>query len=186
MLLQENVGSSQCPSNSIGGSSDSCDELRISSTKSTEMNPSDVSTQSPSQVAQPVDHSVPEIQMSNLLENAFKELCSHIDDMSVDQEINEPLPPGLVDKAKAVVPSRTCKFRPSKSHECIPKIGEYTATAMCRKKLHDYVIRDWKSLFIDCSLQQFLASWHTSKKTHAYKVYCWCLRHSSLSMNYYN
>ncbi|KAM1363455.1 hypothetical protein ACFX2H_028147 [Malus domestica] len=168
-LMKENVGSSQCPSNSIGGSSDSCDELRISSTKSTEMNPSDVSPQSPSQVAQPVDHSVPEIQMSNLLENAFKELCSHVDDMSVDQDINEPLPPGLVDKAKAVVASHTCKFRPSKSDECIPKIGEYTATAMCRKKLHDYVIRDWKSLFIDCSLQQFLASWHTSKKTHAYK-----------------
>ncbi|CAN6703432.1 unnamed protein product [Malus baccata var. baccata] len=97
------------------------------------------------------------------------ELCSHVDDMSVDQQVNEPLSPGLVGKAKAVVPSHTCKFRPSKSDECVLKIVEYTAIAMCRKNLHDYVIRKWKSLFIDCSLDQFLASWCTSKKTHAYK-----------------
>ncbi|KAM1018405.1 hypothetical protein ACFX15_039297 [Malus domestica] len=110
---------------------------------------------------------IPSISITS--SNAFKELCSRVDDMSVDQQVNEPLSPGLVGKAKAVVPSHTCKFRPSKSDECVPKIVEYTAIAMCWKNLHDYVIREWKSLFIDCSLDQFLASWCTSKKTHAYK-----------------
>ncbi|KAM1369407.1 hypothetical protein ACFX2I_039897 [Malus domestica] len=91
--MKDNVSSSvQCPSNSIEGSSNSCDEFRISTTKSTKMNPSYVSPQSPSQVAKPFDHFVPKIQMYNMLENAFKELCSHVDDMSIDQQVNDQYP----------------------------------------------------------------------------------------------
>ncbi|KAH0981359.1 hypothetical protein GBA52_008536 [Prunus armeniaca] len=169
-LMKANVDSAvQCPQRSTDGSSETCDELGISSKMSAEMIMSNVSPETASQVAKPFDRSVRENRMSNLLENAFKELCSDVDDMVVDQEINEPLPPGLVDKAKAVISSQTCKFRPSRSDECIPKIGEYIATAMCRKKLHDSVINEWKSSFIDCVLHQFLASWRTSKKTHAHK-----------------
>ncbi|BFG20517.1 hypothetical protein CerSpe_067910 [Prunus speciosa] len=169
-LMKANVNSAvQCPLRSTDGSSDTCDELGISSKMSADMILSNVSPETASQVAKPFDRSVHENQMSNLLENAFKEYCSHVDDMVVDQEINEPLPPGLVGKAKAVISSQTCKFRPSRSDECIPKIGEYIATAMCRKKLHDSVINEWKSSFIDCVLHQFLASWRTSKKTHAHK-----------------
>lgn len=169
-LMKANVDSAvQCPLRSTDGSSDTCDELGISSKMSAEMILSNVSPETASQVAKPFDRSVRENRMCNLLENAFKEYCSHVDDMVVDQEINEPLPPGLVDKAKAVISSQTCKFRPSRSDECIPKIGEYIATAMCRKKLHDSVINEWKSSFIDCVLHQFLASWRTSKKTHAHK-----------------
>lgn len=178
LLLQASVDSAvQCPLRSTDGSSDTCDELGISSKMSAEMILSSVSPETASQGAKPFDCSVRENRMSNLLENAFKELCSHVDDMVVDQEINEPLPPGLVDKAKAVISSQTCKFRPSRSDECIPKIGEYVATAMCRKKLHDSVINEWKSSFIDCVLHQFLASWRTSKKTHAHKVWCLCPLH---------
>ncbi|OMO80070.1 hypothetical protein CCACVL1_13179 [Corchorus capsularis] len=84
---------------------------------------------------------------------------------AIDEEkADEPPAPGLEGNAGTLVPSRINKFRPSRSDEHIPKIGEYVAMAMCRQKLHDDVLREWNSSFIGSSLSQFLISWRALKK----------------------
>lgn len=96
---------------------------------------------------------------------AFKRLFGKVGNVSSEREVNEPPPPGLKVKSGTLVPSHNCKFRPLTSVECSPKIGEYVAMAMCRQKLHDDVLREWKSSFAaDDSLHQFLISWCSSKK----------------------
>ncbi|OMO94655.1 hypothetical protein COLO4_16220 [Corchorus olitorius] len=92
--------------------------------------------------------------------NPAEKSCDAIDEEKVD----EPPAPGLEGNAGTLVPSRINKFRPSRSDEHIPKIGEYVAMAMCRQKLHDDVLREWNSSFIGSSLSQFLISWRALKK----------------------
>lgn len=155
LLLQNNVDSHQRPHTSEYGSSDTCDELRTFS--------DDTSDNYPSQGAKCISLSLSENRMSNSLATLFKNLCTH-DDIGNLREMNEPPPPGLEDYPKHLVPLPTSKFRPSRSDDCSPKIGEFIARAMCRQKLHDDVLREWKSLFVDASLQQFLIAWRASKK----------------------
>ena len=131
------------------------DELRTGANKT--------SDDYPSQAAKPISQSQSENGVSNLLANAFKNICTN-DDMGENEEINEPLPPGFEDNPKTIFPLHISKFRPSRSDECIPKIGEYVAMAMCRQKLHDDVLRGWKYMFMDAYLPQFLVSWFTPKK----------------------
>ncbi|XP_050268082.1 histone-lysine N-methyltransferase ATXR7 isoform X1 [Quercus robur] len=131
------------------------DELRTGANKT--------SDDYPSQAAKPISQSLSENGVSNLLANAFKNICTN-DDMGENEEINEPLPPGFEDNPKTIFPLHISKFRPSRSDECIPKIGEYVAMAMCRQKLHDDVLREWKYFFMDAFLHQFLVSWFTPKK----------------------
>ncbi|CAN6857951.1 unnamed protein product [Brassica oleracea] len=71
-------------------------------------------------------------------------------------DIHEPPPPGC--ESGITRPSLRCNFRPVRSKESIPEIEEYVATALCRQKLHNVVMKDWKSLFMKCSLKEFLAS----------------------------
>ncbi|KAL1220067.1 Histone-lysine N-methyltransferase ATXR7 [Cardamine amara subsp. amara] len=71
-------------------------------------------------------------------------------------DIHEPPPPGCESNIK--MPSLSCKFRPLRSKESIPEIEEYVATALCRQKLHSDVMRDWKSLFMKCHLNEIIAS----------------------------
>ncbi|XP_062025627.1 histone-lysine N-methyltransferase ATXR7 [Rosa rugosa] len=159
--IKENI---DCSPRSIGGSSDLCDNLRNSNNTSAEIILSEICPTP--EVEKPFHSSFPENRMSNFLASAFKEVCSHVDDLDGDQEVNEPSPPGLIANVKTLGQSPICKFRPSRSEECIPKIGAYVATAMLRKKLHDDVIGEWKSSFIDLALNKFLASWRTSRKNH--------------------
>ncbi|XP_062163830.1 histone-lysine N-methyltransferase ATXR7 isoform X2 [Alnus glutinosa] len=156
--LNENTVDSliQCLDTSEYGSSDMCDELRTGGTET--------SDNYLSKAAKPINQSLSENRMSNLLEKVFKDLCTHLDDIVDHEDIDEPPTPGFEDNPKTLVPLHVCKFRPSRSDECIPKIGAYVAMAVCRQKLHDDVLREWKSLFIDASLHQCLISWHASKK----------------------
>lgn len=157
-MLQNTVDSLiQCLDTDEYGSSDMCDELRTSGTET--------SDNYLSQAAKPINQSLSENCMSNLLEKVFKDLCTHFDDIVDHEDIDEPPTPGFEDNPKNLVPLHICKFRPSRSDECIPKIGEYVAMAMCRQKLHHDVLREWKSLFIDASLKQCLISWHASKNS---------------------
>ncbi|KAG7536822.1 GYF domain [Arabidopsis suecica] len=71
-------------------------------------------------------------------------------------DMHEPPPPGCESSIK--MPSLPCKFRPVRSKETIPEIKAYVATALCRQKLHSDVMKDWKSLFMKCHLNEFLAS----------------------------
>ncbi|KAK8498565.1 hypothetical protein V6N12_035231 [Hibiscus sabdariffa] len=99
------------------------------------------------------------------LAGAFKRLFGKVVDVSNEQEVDEPAPPGVEVNSGIHVPSHICKFRPSTTVERRPKIGEYVAMAMCRQKLHDDVLREWKSSFAsDASLYQFIISWRSLKK----------------------
>ncbi|GKV33320.1 hypothetical protein SLEP1_g41844 [Rubroshorea leprosula] len=104
-----------------------------------------------------------------LFANAFKKLFANIKDIENDQEFNEPPPPGFDNNCKAPIPAH-CKFRPSRSNEHVHKIGIYVAMAICRQKLHDYVLREWKSLIFNAGLHQFLKTWCTSKKHRQPKI----------------
>ncbi|KAA8514717.1 hypothetical protein F0562_017896 [Nyssa sinensis] len=104
--------------------------------------------------------------LSNFLSSAICSLCTLANEVVNDQEIeiDEPRPPQSEDNSTTLGPSRNYKFRPSRSNECFPKIGKYVATAMFRQKLHDDVLREWKFLFVDNALHEFLVSWCSSKK----------------------
>ncbi|KAE9598707.1 putative histone-lysine N-methyltransferase chromatin remodeling SET family [Lupinus albus] len=104
--------------------------------------------------------------MSDVFANAFKELCGSVDDIVDEEEIGD-LPPGFEENFETSLPHFNSKFRPSSLVECIPKITKYVATALCRQKLHDEVIDEWKSSFLDSALNKVFISC-TVKKNFQY------------------
>lgn len=103
----------------------------------------------------------------------FEEKFSHADNLVEDT--TEPPPPGCEDNIRIPVRSHLGKFQYSVSNECIPKISECVVTAIFRQRLHEDVIREWKLLFLDCFLNQFLLSWRASRKHYefgSHKVCC--------------
>ncbi|XP_031404179.1 histone-lysine N-methyltransferase ATXR7 isoform X2 [Punica granatum] len=105
-----------------------------------------------------VRHSATKLSGSNILATAFKKLYRGIGDVLVDEVNDEPPPPGLEDCNKTFSQPSKCKFRPLRSDERIPKIGAYVAMALCRQRLHDDVLKEWASLFLNDSLHQFVRS----------------------------
>lgn len=102
--------------------------------------------------------------MSKVFSKAFKELCESLDDV-VDEEEFGDLPPGVEKKSRTIFPCyNNSKFRPSRLVECNPKITKYVATALCRQKLHDEVLEEWKSSFYDSSFNQVFMSSCAIKK----------------------
>ncbi|XP_058220438.1 histone-lysine N-methyltransferase ATXR7 isoform X2 [Rhododendron vialii] len=123
-------------------------------------------SQSPLQTAEPFDKdpvSLHKSSLSNFLSSAFATLNAHEENIVNDEESDEPCPPGFEEKFGGVVPSRIEKIRPSSSNEYITKIGSYVVITMFRLKLHDVVLREWKSLFAD-HLHEFLISSSSVKK----------------------
>ncbi|KAF8409833.1 hypothetical protein HHK36_002351 [Tetracentron sinense] len=108
--------------------------------------------------------SQPEISLSTRFVSVFERVCLQVADVVDDQEFDEPPPPGLEDKSRTIVPSKNYKFRPSQSDQYIPKIGKYVAVAMCRQKLHDDVLKEWRSSLLDGALHQHLMSWCALRK----------------------
>ncbi|XP_015575706.1 histone-lysine N-methyltransferase ATXR7 [Ricinus communis] len=121
-------------------------------------------TQSLVQAGKPLGSLAPEDLFSNFVASAFAKSQVDVDFVMVDQNIDEPPPPGFGDNARTLVPSPIHKFRPTQPEESIPKIREYVAMAICRQKLHDDVLSEWKSFFIDGILNQFLRSIHTLRQ----------------------
>lgn len=111
-------------------------------------------SQTRSQLPKPFQKS---ISASENLVNVFEKVREHVQNAIVDKEPDEPLPPGFEETA-ASYPSCICKYHPSRSDEHILKIGEYILMAICRQKLHDDVLREWKSFIIDEFLHQFFLS----------------------------
>ena len=107
-----------------------------------------------------VSVSVSERFMSNI--SALNKQCTT--DVVDDQDTDEPPPPGFENNSRTFVPSLISRFRPSSSDSCTPIIGEYVALALCRQRLHEDVIREWKDLLFEDTLSQFLASRWTSKQ----------------------
>ncbi|XP_022769471.1 histone-lysine N-methyltransferase ATXR7 isoform X2 [Durio zibethinus] len=164
--LQDTVGSSsQCHLASELDISVSCEEKKIGSNKMSDLSGNlQNQLQSWKRVCQSVSENVYATRQDTFMAGAFKRLFAHVGDVINEQEVNEPAPPGLEDNAGTLVSSQICKFRPSILDGRSPKIGEYVAMAMCRQKLHDDVLREWKSSFVDASLYQFLVSWCGLKK----------------------
>ncbi|XP_072091442.1 histone-lysine N-methyltransferase ATXR7 isoform X4 [Arachis hypogaea] len=101
--------------------------------------------------------------MSNVFSNAFEELCGGVE--VVDEgEIGE-LPPGFEENSHTIFPPPNLKIRPSRVAECNPKITEYVATALCRQKLHNEVLEEWKSAFFYPTLNQAFMS--NKKRSHS-------------------
>ncbi|KAK7303872.1 hypothetical protein RJT34_14790 [Clitoria ternatea] len=102
-------------------------------------------------------------RMSSVFSKAFQELCGCVEDVIEEEEIDD-LPPGFEEESQRIVPYCNSKFRPSRSVECNPKITEYVATALCRQKLHDEVLKELKSVFLDSAFNQVYISSCTVKK----------------------
>ncbi|XP_019425745.1 PREDICTED: histone-lysine N-methyltransferase ATXR7 isoform X2 [Lupinus angustifolius] len=101
--------------------------------------------------------------MSDVFANAFKELCGFVDDV-VDEEEIDDIPPGFEENFQTSLPHYNSKFRPSRLIECNPKMTGYVATALCRQKLHDEVMDEWKSLFLDSALNKVFIAFTVKKK----------------------
>lgn len=99
----------------------------------------------------------------NSFSNTLREACTHLNNAVIDQDIDELLPPGFLNNSTTIAPVRICKFRPFRLDQYFPKIGVYAALAVFRKKLHDDILREWKSLFLDDALHGFLISWLSKK-----------------------
>lgn len=111
--------------------------------------------------------SAPENSMSNFLLSTFGKVCAQVDDV-VDDQIDEPPPPGFEDNPRPLNLSCLGKFRPSRSDQCSPRINEYIAMAICRQKLHDDVLGEWKSFFVDSVHQLFLSRCAANKQIKSY------------------
>ena len=101
---------------------------------------------------------------SNFFSTAFKEIFVYVKDGVDEEEAGELLPPGFEENFKRMGLEYECKQQPPRSIEIIPKITEYVAVALCRQKLHDKVLEEWKSLFLDTALNQVYISSCTVKK----------------------
>ncbi|KAL0557349.1 hypothetical protein IC582_005885 [Cucumis melo] len=101
--------------------------------------------------------------VANSLYGVFKEICTN-EGCAFNEDCNELLAPGLEENPTFLIPSPACKFRPSSSNKCYPKIEGYIMLAICRQKLHDAVLKEWTSSYKDDLLHQFISSWIASKK----------------------
>lgn len=93
----------------------------------------------------------------------FKEIYTN-EGFALNEDTNELPAPGLEENPTPLIPSSACKFRPSSSNKCSPKIEGYIMLAICRQKLHDVVLKEWTSSYTDDLLRQFITSWIMSKK----------------------
>ncbi|XP_038886069.1 histone-lysine N-methyltransferase ATXR7 isoform X2 [Benincasa hispida] len=101
--------------------------------------------------------------VANSLYGVFKEICTN-EVCAFNEDSNELPVPGLEENPTFLIPSPACKFRPSSSNKCSPKIEGYIMLAICRQKLHDAVLKEWASSYKDDLLRQFITSWIASKK----------------------
>lgn len=133
-------------------------------------------TESLSPVAKPLSEPEPGNHMVECLSFVIKEQCLHANDAVDDHKTDEPPIPGCEEGIITFSASHLGKFRASGfyDHEGMPKIGQYVATALCRQKLHETVLRELKSSFIAHALQLFLPTWRGSKRhggTNSDKVF---------------
>lgn len=80
-----------------------------------------------------------EMSSSNWFANAFKKVYSQEDIVQKDSRTTVP---------------EACKFRPSRAMESIPKIEVYVTMAACRQKLHDIVLKEWLSIYVNHAINK--------------------------------
>ncbi|KAI3735776.1 hypothetical protein L6452_15289 [Arctium lappa] len=97
---------------------------------------------------------------SSWFANAFIKVYAHEDIVQNKHDLQS-----IVSKENSrTILQRVCPFRPSRSIESVPKIGVYVILAMCRQKLHDIVLREWLSIFVNDAVDKHNKSVHSSKK----------------------
>ncbi|KAK1592342.1 hypothetical protein Q3G72_023331 [Acer saccharum] len=157
--MDENAigSSSHCPHACQFGVTGIHDEMRIDSNEMSAEKISCEDSQHLLDIRKPLDKD----RLSNALARVFmksRDCC--VDDVVDEPEIDEPPPPGFEDNAGSLVLSSIGKIQLSSSEDCTAKIRLYVAIAICRQKLHDNVLREWKSLFADGALHKSFTSWH--------------------------
>ncbi|KAK9135512.1 hypothetical protein Syun_014842 [Stephania yunnanensis] len=80
------------------------------------------------------------------------------------EDVDEPPPPGLEDNLEPVSVITNKKFMPAKLVGSFPKVSEYISLAICRQKLHNDVLKEWKSSLLDGALCKPLLSWLALRK----------------------
>lgn len=77
--------------------------------------------------------------------SAFEKLDLSMTTGPDDADIDEPPPPGLEEWSTCLDMPKETKFRPSELERHTPVIQKYITLAVCRQKLHDEVLKEWKS-----------------------------------------
>ncbi|XP_024992219.1 histone-lysine N-methyltransferase ATXR7 isoform X1 [Cynara cardunculus var. scolymus] len=97
---------------------------------------------------------------SSWFANAFIKVYAHEDIVQNKHDLQS-----IVSKENSrTVLQQVCQFRPPRSIESVPKIGVYSILAMWRQKLHDIVLREWLSIFVNDAVDKHNKSVHSSKK----------------------
>ncbi|KAG1358998.1 histone-lysine N-methyltransferase ATXR7 [Cocos nucifera] len=97
--------------------------------------------------------------------SAFEKLDLPMTTAPDDVNIDEPPPPGLEEWPTSLDILQETKFRPSKLEGHIPVIQKYIVLALCRQKLHDELLKEWKSSHIAGILYKYFDSWGAMRNT---------------------
>ncbi|THU50634.1 hypothetical protein C4D60_Mb06t22350 [Musa balbisiana] len=89
--------------------------------------------------------------LNNAIEQLGLPIISGSCDDNDDAITDEPPPPGLDDCSSMILP-RKAKFQPAKMMGHIPLIDKYVTMAVFRQKLHDQVLKMWKSSYFNDAL----------------------------------
>ncbi|RWW15649.1 hypothetical protein GW17_00020499, partial [Ensete ventricosum] len=95
--------------------------------------------------------------INNAIEQLGLPISSGSCDDNDDAITDEPPPPGLDDCSSMILP-RKAKFQPAKMMGHIPLIDKYVTMAVFRQKLHDQVLKTWKSSYFNDALHKCLLS----------------------------
>ncbi|KAI3773876.1 hypothetical protein L1987_48415 [Smallanthus sonchifolius] len=104
--------------------------------------------------------SVSRMPSSNWFANAFMKVYAHEDVVHNKYNLQ---PIVSKENSRTIVP-QPCLFRPSRAMASIPKIGIYVILAACRKKLHEFVLKEWLSIILKDAINKYSKLDHSSKK----------------------
>ncbi|KAL9267624.1 Histone-lysine N-methyltransferase ATXR7-like protein, partial [Drosera capensis] len=102
---------------------------------------------------------------SNFLGSAFERLAASNKSVIGNQPTCQPVPPGSQAWLRRVAAPALVKFRPLNLGKRAPKIRKYIPLAMFRQRLHDDVLREWKTQLNDEILYEIFLSWCNMQKS---------------------
>lgn len=103
------------------------------------------------------------LSASSYLSNACQKLPIHLHDIS-HEFLSDLQPYEFNHIVRDCTPPQLLKNDRASSGECIPKITMYTTLTMCQQKIHDDVLRKWKSLLVNDAVKGFLLRLNSEKK----------------------
>ncbi|KAL4198004.1 hypothetical protein AMTRI_Chr03g138020 [Amborella trichopoda] len=124
----------------------------------------DVSVQSMANVTSSLD-AKEQVRSSRTFASVFERLGLPTADGMDCADIDEPPPPGFEkgsEKPLDVV--QKIDFCPTNSDQDISRMGLYITLALCRQKLRELVVREWRSITIGITLRKCIRSWFASRK----------------------